>query len=70
MIYFHVFKGFEREIGLFTSILTFIISLVFFILFDFSSIDYQYIESITEINGFDLYMGIDSISLFFILLTT
>jgi NADH-ubiquinone oxidoreductase chain 4 len=70
MIFFNIWKNNEREIGLFFSILNFIVSLGFFILFDFSSIDYQYIEKIKEIDGFDLYLGVDGISLYFIILIT
>jgi NADH-ubiquinone oxidoreductase chain 4 len=66
----NIFKNYERETALFVSILNFIVSLIFFISFDFSSIDYQYVERVQDIRGIDLYFGIDSISLYFILLTT
>ena len=47
-----------------------IISLIIFILFDFSNIDYQLIQEIKEFNGLNIYIGIDGISIYFILLTT
>jgi NADH-ubiquinone oxidoreductase chain 4 len=63
----NIFKNSAREVGLFVSIINFMISLFFFIMFDFSNINYQFIEVIKD---FDLYLGMDSISLYFILLTT
>jgi NADH-ubiquinone oxidoreductase chain 4 len=41
-----------------------------FITYDFSNIDYQFIEEIKEFNGLNIYMGIDGISIYFVLLTT
>jgi len=64
------FKSDIRYIGLLISILNFIISLIVFILFDFSNIDYQFIEEIKEFQGLNIYMGIDAISIYFILLIT
>jgi len=59
-----------RYIGLLISILNLILSLIIFILFDFSNIDYQYIQEIKEFYGLNIYIGIDGISIYFILLTT
>lgn len=47
-----------------------IISLIIFISFDFSNIDYQYVQEIKEVKGINIYMGIDGISIYFVLLTT
>jgi NADH-ubiquinone oxidoreductase chain 4 len=41
-----------------------------YILFDNSNVDYQFIQEITEIEGLNIYIGIDGISLYFVLLTT
>lgn len=41
-----------------------------FILFDFSSKQYQFIEEHYEINYFDIYLGVDGLSIYFVLLTT
>jgi NADH-ubiquinone oxidoreductase chain 4 len=54
----------------FVSILTFISSLILFLLYDNSNIDYQFIQEITEINGLNIYIGMDGISIYFVLLTT
>ena len=59
-----------KFIGLATSILNLIISLIMFILFDFSGKQFQFIEEHYQINYFDIYLGIDGLSIYFILLTT
>jgi NADH-ubiquinone oxidoreductase chain 4 len=59
-----------KSIAMFVSILTLIISLYIYILFDFSSIEYQFVEEVYELNGLNIYLGIDGISIYFILLTT
>jgi NADH-ubiquinone oxidoreductase chain 4 len=59
-----------KSIALFTSIINLIVSLVMFILFDFSSKQFQYIEEQYSINYFDVYLGVDGISIYFVLLTT
>ena len=53
-----------------TSIFNLILFLVIFILFDFSSKQYQFIEEHYEINYFDIYLGVDGLSIYFVLLTT
>src|ERR1700760_194611 len=64
------FKKDVQYIGLFVSIINLILSLIIFITYDFSSIDYQFIQEINEFNGLNIYMGIDGISIYFVLLTT
>jgi len=59
-----------KSIALITSIINMIISLVMFILFDFSSKQFQFIEEQYKINYFDIYLGVDGLSIYFILLTT
>jgi NADH-ubiquinone oxidoreductase chain 4 len=56
--------------SLFISILTLNVSLFIYLLFDNSNIDYQFTQEITDVQGLNLYIGLDSISLYFILLTT
>jgi NADH-ubiquinone oxidoreductase chain 4 len=60
----------ERFIGLVTSIFNFIISLIVFMLFDYSNIEYQFVQEVYEFSGINIYLGIDGISIYFILLTT
>nr|Q36834.2 RecName: Full=NADH-ubiquinone oxidoreductase chain 4; AltName: Full=NADH dehydrogenase subunit 4 [Trichophyton rubrum]CAA77190.1 NADH dehydrogenase subunit 4 [Trichophyton rubrum] len=60
-----------KTIGLTTLIINLILSMIIFILFDFSSKQFQLqLEEIYKISYFDLYLGIDGISIYFLLLTT
>ena len=59
-----------KSIALTTSIFNLIISLIIFILFDFSSNQFQFVEEHYQISYFDFYLGIDGLSIYFILLTT
>ena len=52
------------------SITNLIISLIIFILFDFSSNQFQFVQEYHQISSFDFYLGIDGISIYFVLLTT
>jgi NADH-ubiquinone oxidoreductase chain 4 len=53
-----------------TSTLNLIISLVIFILFDFSTNQFQFVQEYHQISSFDFYLGIDGLSIYFVLLTT
>src|SRR5581483_3821567 len=59
-----------KWIALLSSIINLIVSLFMFILFDFSGKQFQFIEEHYNINYFDIYLGVDGISIYFILLTT
>jgi NADH-ubiquinone oxidoreductase chain 4 len=59
-----------KKIALATSLLNLVISLFLFIIFDFSNINFQFVQEITEIKGLSIYIGVDGISIYFILLTT
>ena len=59
-----------KTIALTTSIINLIVSLVMFILFDFSSKQFQFIEEHYQISYFDIYLGVDGLSIYFVLLTT
>nr|YP_010692855.1 NADH dehydrogenase subunit 4 [Periconia digitata]WCA44854.1 NADH dehydrogenase subunit 4 [Periconia digitata] len=59
-----------KVIGLTTSIINLFISLIIFILFDFSTNQFQFVQEYHEISFFDFYLGVDGISVYFILLTT
>ena len=61
----------SRYVALFTSILNFLLSIYLLYLFDNKSSDFQFIETREWLNGFINYkLGIDGISILFILLTT
>jgi NADH-ubiquinone oxidoreductase chain 4 len=59
-----------KSVALTTSILNFFVSLVIFILFDFSSNQFQFVQEYHEINSLDFYLGVDGLSIYFVLLTT
>jgi NADH:ubiquinone oxidoreductase subunit 4 (subunit M) len=59
-----------KYIALITSIINLVVSLIMFILFDFSSKQFQFIEEHYQISYFDIYLGVDGLSIYFILLTT
>jgi NADH-ubiquinone oxidoreductase chain 4 len=59
-----------KLIALSTTILNLFISLIIFILFDFSSNQFQFVQEYHQISSFDFYLGIDGLSIYFVLLTT
>lgn len=59
-----------KSIALITSIINLILSLVIFILFNSSTNQFQYIQEHYNVQLFDIYLGVDGISIYFILLTT
>uniref|UniRef100_UPI0030DF4C1C NADH dehydrogenase subunit 4 n=1 Tax=Ophiocordyceps sobolifera TaxID=94213 RepID=UPI0030DF4C1C len=63
-------KIYIKTITLVISVINLAISLVIFILFNNSINQFQYIQEHYNIQLFDIYLGIDGISIYFILLTT
>jgi len=59
-----------KSIALLTSIINLFVSLIVFIFFDFSSNQYQFVQEYHEISSFDFYLGLDGLSIYFVLLTT
>ena len=59
-----------KFIALCTSIVNFFVSLLVFILFNFSNNQFQFVQEYHKISSFDFYLGVDGISIYFILLTT
>ena len=53
-----------------TSIINLFVSLIIFILFDPSNNQFQFVQEYHEINSFDFYLGVDGLSIYFVLLTT
>ena len=64
------FRYYSKLIGLITSIANLVLSLIIFIIFNNSTNQFQYVQEHYNIQLFDIYLGIDGISIFFILLTT
>jgi NADH-ubiquinone oxidoreductase chain 4 len=59
-----------KSIALIASIINLIISLGIYLLFDFSTNQFQFVQEYYNISFFDVYLGIDGISIYFVLLTT
>ena len=59
-----------KVIALSTSTINLFISMVVFILFNFSSNQFQFVQEYHSISSFDFYLGVDGISLYFVVLTT
>jgi NADH-ubiquinone oxidoreductase chain 4 len=59
-----------KRIALSISILNLIVSLIIYILFDFSNKQFQFVQEYHQVNFFDFYLGIDGLSIYFVLLTT
>ena len=57
-------------IALTTSIVNLVISLVVFILFNFSINQFQFVKEFHQISSYDFYLGVDGLSIYFVLLTT
>lgn len=56
--------------ALIASIINLFISLILFILFDFSTNQYQFVQEQHEVSNFHIYLGVDGLSIYFVLLTT
>jgi NADH-ubiquinone oxidoreductase chain 4 len=59
-----------KTTALTTSIVNLFVSLIVYILFDFSSNQFQFVQEYHEISYFDFYLGVDGLSIYFVLLTT
>jgi len=56
--------------GLSASMVNLFVSLIVFILFNFSSNQFQFVQEYHNVSSFDFYLGVDGISIYFVLLTT
>jgi NADH-ubiquinone oxidoreductase chain 4 len=59
-----------KLIALTISILNLFISLIIFILIDFSTNQFQFVQEYYEIGYYDFYLGLDGLSIYFVILTT
>jgi len=62
----------QKNVGLSTSLLTFLLSILLWLKFDMSTPKYQFVEKFFSVpySNMHIYLGVDGISLFFIILTT
>ena len=59
-----------KTTALLTSVINLFISLIVFILFDFSTNQFQFVQEYHQISSYDFYLGVDGLSIYFVLLTT
>jgi NADH-ubiquinone oxidoreductase chain 4 len=59
-----------KLIALTTSILNLLVSIIVFILFDFSTNQFQFVQEYYQISYYDFYLGLDGLSIYFVMLTT
>jgi NADH-ubiquinone oxidoreductase chain 4 len=59
-----------KIIALSASLINLFISLIVFILFDFSTNQFQFVQEYYQISSYDFYLGVDGLSIYFVLLTT
>jgi len=56
--------------GLVTSLINLFVSLIVFVFFNFSSNQFQFVQEYHKVSSFDFYLGVDGISIYFVILTT
>lgn len=59
-----------KTIALTTASINLILSFIIYVFFNSSSNQYQFVQEHYNIQSFDVYLGVDSISIYFVLLTT
>jgi|ERR1700761_944055 NADH:ubiquinone oxidoreductase subunit 4 (subunit M) len=59
-----------KTIALAASVLNFLLSLIILVLFNNSTNQFQYIQEHYNMQIFDVYLGADGVSIYFLLLTT
>jgi proton-translocating NADH-quinone oxidoreductase chain M len=62
----------QKNVGLSTSLLTFLLSILLWLKFDMSTPKYQFVEKFFSVpySNMHIYLGVEGLSLFFVLLTT
>lgn len=59
-----------KKIALIASIINLFLSFLIFVLFDASNNQFQFVLEYHKISSFDFYLGLDGLSIYFVLLTT
>lgn len=59
-----------KIVGLIATIMNLMVSLFIYIVFDFSTNQYQFVQENHNILTYDFYLGLDGLSIYFVLLTT
>lgn len=61
---------YSKVVAISASVINMFISFLVFIVFNFSSNQFQFVQEYHKISSFDFYLGVDGISIYFVLLTT
>jgi len=61
---------FYKKIALVTSSVNMILSFIVYIFFNSSTNQFQFVQEHYNVQLFDIYLGVDGISIYFVLLTT
>lgn len=67
--FFNFTSKIVKIIGLIFSILNLLLCETIFILFDFSNNQFQFVQESYEVGSFNIYLGLDGLSIYFVLLT-
>jgi NADH-ubiquinone oxidoreductase chain 4 len=59
-----------KIIGLITSMINLFFCLIIFIIFDYSNSQFQFVQEYYNLSLFEFYLGMDGLSIYFVLLTT
>ena len=59
-----------KKIALSTSLINLFISILLWIQFDTNTNQFQFVQEQYEVNTYDFYLGVDGLSIYFVLLTT
>ena len=62
--------NFYKRIAFIATILNLIVSLIIYMTFDFSNNQFQFIQENLDLSFYDIYLGVDGLSIYFVLLTT
>lgn len=66
----NITKNDLKIISLLFSLINLFISFIIYIYFDFSVNQFQFVQEHYKIYNFDFYLGVDGLSIYFVLLTT
>jgi NADH:ubiquinone oxidoreductase subunit 4 (subunit M) len=58
-----------KYIGLAASLINLFVCLITFIFYDFSNNQFQFVSENYDISGYDLFFGVDGLSIYFVILT-
>lgn len=64
--YYFFDVSYYKKIAFITTILNLIVSLIIYMLFDFSNNQFQFIQENLDLSFYDIYLGVDGLSIYFV----